>query len=323
MLGVCRLFVVCGAFSIIMNAQVSAQNYPNKPIHMILPFPAGAPSDIVGRGISQKLTEQLGVNVITDNRVSAGGNLGIAMVAKSPPDGYTIMTTSPSIALSPVLYNQLGYDPQKDLTPIVRLAQIENVMLVHPSVPVRTLREFISLARREPGRLNYGSGGMGTTNHLANELLKTIENINLVHVPYKGATVAIISLIGGEVDEVVVSVASSLPQIKAGKVRPIVVLSEKRVSTLPDVPTAAEAGVPAFQMSIWFGILGPARLPRDIISKLHQESVKALASADLRQHFAKAGVDPWPGTPEQMDQLIRSETARYASIAQKAGLKKE
>ncbi|MEQ1776545.1 MAG: tripartite tricarboxylate transporter substrate binding protein [Burkholderiales bacterium] len=316
------ILIVTGLLALHSTAAV-AQTYPNKPIRMILPFPPGAPSDIVGRAMAQKLSEQLGVNVIADNRVGAGGNLGISLAAKSPPDGYTIMTTSPSIAISPVLYKNTGYDAQRDLVAIARFASIENVMVVHPSVPVKTLRQFIDLARKQPGKLNYGSGGAGTTNHLANELLKTLENLNIVHVPYKGATVATVALMGGEVDQVVVSVASILSQIRAGKLRAIVVLSEKRVPTLPEVPTSTEAGVPAFRMSIWFGLLGPARLPPEIIAKLNQESLKALASPDLLQRFAGAGVDPWPGTPEQMDQLIRSETARYAKIAEKAGLKKE
>ena len=318
-------WVGCGwlaAYGVMAWGQAAGQ-YPTKPIRMILPFPPGAPSDIVGRAMAQKLSEQLGVNVIADNRVGAGGNLGISLAAKSPPDGYTIMTTTPSIALSPALYKNLGYDPQKDLVAIARFASIENVMLVHPSVPVKTLRQFIDLARKQPGKLNYGSGGAGTTNHLANELLKVLENINIVHVPYKGATVATVALMGGEVDQVVVSVASVLPQIRAGKLRPIVVLSEKRVPTLPDVQTSTEAGVPGFKMSIWFGLLGPARMPPEIIARLNQESIKALSSPDLLQRFAGAGVDPWPGSPEQMDQLIRSETARYAKIAEKAGLKKE
>lgn len=317
-----RGFATAGVLALCGTAAF-AQIYPSKPIRMILPFPPGAPSDIVGRAMAQKLAEQLGVNVIADNRVGAGGNLGIALVAKSPPDGYTIMTTSPSIALSPVLYNNPGYDAQKDLVAIARFASIENVMLVHPSVPVKTLRQFIDLARKNPGKLNYGSGGAGTTNHLANELLKTLENLNIVHVPYKGATVATLALMSGEVDQVVVSVASVLQQVRAGKLRAVVVLSEKRVPTLPDVPTSAEAGVPEFRLSIWFGMLGPARLPPEIIAKLNQESLKALASPDLLQRFAGAGVDPWPGTPADMDRLIRGETARYAKIAEKAGLKRE
>ena len=206
-----------------------AQTYPTKPIRLILPFPPGAPSDLVGRLVGQKLSEQLGENVIPDNRPGAGGNLALAAVAKSAPDGYTLTVSTPGIALSPSLYKTLHYDPLKDLVPVARLVTVENVMLVHPSVPTKTLKEFIALARAHPGKLNYGSGGPGTTNHLANELLKYLEKIDIVHVPYKGATVATVALIGGEIDEVIVSVASVLSLINAGKVRPLVVLSENRL----------------------------------------------------------------------------------------------
>ena len=230
----------CGAFLLALAAALTSvsafaqQSYPSKPIRLILPFPPGAPSDLVGRTIGQKLGEQMGQSFVPDNRAGAGGSVGLAMVAKAPPDGYTVLVASPAIALTPLLYSNLSYDVTKDFSPIARLASIENVMLVHPSVPVKTLKEFIALARAQPGKLNYGSGGPGTTNHLANELLKSLEKINLVHVPYKGATLATTALMGGEVDQVIVSVASVLPLIKAGRVRPIVVLSEKRVATLPN-----------------------------------------------------------------------------------------
>lgn len=302
---------------------VLAQTYPSKPIRMILPFPPGAPSDIVGRALAQKLGEQMGVQIIADNRVGAGGNLGLSVVAKSPPDGYTITVTTPAIALGPSLYHEPGYDAQRDLTPIARLATIENVLVVHPSVPVKTLRQFIEIARKQPGKLNYGSGGAGTTNHLANELLKSLEKINIVHVPYKGATVAAVALIAGEVDEVVVSVASSLPYIRAGRLRPLAVLSEKRVPQLPDVPTALESGVPGFTMSIWYGMLGPAKLSNELTQRLYQEAVRALNSPDLRERLSTQGVDPWLGTPAEFGELVRTETVRYARIIEKAGLKKE
>ena len=299
-----------------------AQSYPSKPIRLILPFPAAGPSDIVGRAVGQKLSEQLGENVVPDNRVGAGGNLGIGAVAKAPPDGYTVLVTSATIAISPSLYSNLTYDAAKDLAPVARLATIENVLLVHPSVPAKTLRQFVALARANPGTLNYGSGGPGTTNHLANELLKSLGKINIVHVPYKGATLATVALIGGEVDEVIVSVASVLPMIQSGKVRPLAVLSERRVATLPDVPTAKESGVDGFLMSIWYGMFAPAGTPREIILRLNREVIKALESPAMRERMAAAGIDPWPGTPEQMADLLRSETARYARIIESAGLQK-
>ncbi len=302
-------------------AAAHAQSYPAKPIRMIVSFPAGGPSDLLGRALSQKLTEQLGQNIVADNRVGAGGNLGIALAAKSPPDGYTILITSPTIAISPSLYAHLDYDAARDLAPVARLASIQNVLLVHPSVPAKTLKEFIALARAHPGKLNYGSGGPGTTNHLANELLLSLAKINMVHVPYKGATIATLALIGGEVDEVIVSVASVLPQIRAGRVRPLAVLAENRVPTLPGVPTSKEAGVDDFVMPIWYAMFAPVATPRDIVLRLNQEIFRALDAPDLRERLAAAGVDTWPGTPDELAALVKNETARYAGIAKKAGLR--
>jgi tripartite-type tricarboxylate transporter receptor subunit TctC len=307
----------------VASGLAAAQNYPTKPIRMILPFPPGAPSDMVGRAVAQRLGEQLGENVIPDNRTGAGGNLGVTAVTKAPPDGYTLLVSSPTIALSPSLYKSLPYDPIRDLAPVARLATIENVLLVHPSVPAKTLKQFIALARAQPGKLNYGSGGPGTTNHLANELLKNLEKINIVHVPYKGATLATLALIGGEVDEVIVSVASVLPLIQAGKVRALAVLSEKRVATLPDVPTSKEAGVGGFTMSIWYGMFAPTGTPRDIINRLNREVVKALETPEVRDRMLGAGIDPWPGSPEQLGELLKKETARYAAIIKAAGIQPE
>ena len=300
-----------------------AQSYPSKPIRLILPFAPGSPSDMVGRTVGQKMGAQMGQNLVPDNRAVSGGTLGLTLAAKSPPDGYTVLVTSPTIAISPVLYANLQYDSLKDFAPVARLASIENVMLVHPSVPAKTLKEFIALARANPGKLNYGSGGAGTTNHLANELLKSLQKINLVHVPYKGATLAAQALMGGEVDEVILAVAPALSFIKSGRVRAVVVLSEKRVPTLPDVPTAAESGFPGFQMSIWYGMFAPAGTPREIILHLYREAEKALKDPELLQRMSNAGMDPWLGTPEEMAALLRSEITRFAKIARSAGLKKE
>jgi tripartite-type tricarboxylate transporter receptor subunit TctC len=297
------------------------QAYPSKPIRLILPFPAGAPNDTVGRALGQKLAELLGENVVPDNRPGAGGNLGIGVVAKSPPDGYTILLATPGIALSSSLYSRLNYDAARDFAPIARATTTHNILLVHPSVPARTLRQFIDLARAHPGKLNFASGGPGTTNHLANELLKHRERINLVHVPYKGATLGMLAMIGGEVDEVIVPVAASIPQIGAGKVRPLAVLSEQRVPPLPEVPTAKEAGVDYLVVSLWYGIFAPARTPPDIVARLSREVIRALESPDLRERLNALGVDPWPGTPEELASLVRSETARYSDLIKSIGLR--
>ncbi|MGH9421644.1 MAG: Bug family tripartite tricarboxylate transporter substrate binding protein [Thermoanaerobaculia bacterium] len=320
----CRIRQLLLTFSCISLAGVaSAQGYPSKPIKLILPFAPGSPSDMVGRTIGQKMAVQMGQALVPDNRASSGGTLGLTMVAKSPPDGYTVLVTSPTIAISPVLYANLQFDSLKDFAPVARLASIENVMLVHPTVPAKTLKEFIALARSQPGKLNYGSGGAGTTNHLANELLKSLEKINIVHVPYRGATLATQALMGGEVDEVILAVAPALPFIKSGRVRALAVLSEKRVPTLPDVPTSKEAGVPNFRMSIWYGMFVPAGTPQDIVMHLYHEAEKALQDPELLRRMRNAGMDPWLGTPEEMGSLVRSEIARFTKVAASAGLKKE
>jgi tripartite-type tricarboxylate transporter receptor subunit TctC len=305
------------------NAATAGQNFPVKPLRMVVPFPAGASSDIVGRMLGEKLAEQMGQQVIADNRAGAGGNLGIGVTAKAPPDGYTMVIATASIAVSPSLYAKLDYDPVKDLAPVARLTSIPNVLLVHPSIPAKTLRQFINLARANPGKLNFGSGGAGTTNHLANELLKHLEKINIVHVPYKGVTQALISMTSGEVDEVVMPVSTALAFIRSGRARPLAVLTEKRIPTLPDVPTGIEAGVPGFTTPLWYGMFAPAGTPPDIISRLNRELTKALEARDLRERLTALGVDPWPGTPEQLRDLLRADIERYGQVARAAGLPKQ
>ena len=317
------LALYCGGALAQSASPRAAQAYPAKPIRLIVPFPPGASSDVVGRMLGQKLTEQLGEQVIADNRPGAGGNLGIGVAAKSPPDGYTIVIATASIAVSPSLYANLAYDAVADLAPVARLTSISNILLVHPSVPAKSLRQFISLARAHPGKLNFGSGGAGTTNHLANELLKNLEKISIVHVPYKGVTQAMVAMTGGEVDEVVMPITTALPQIRAGKVRALAVLTERRIAVLPDVPTTKEAGVDNFTMPLWYGMFAPAATPRDIVARLSREVIRALEAPDLRERLAALGVEPWPGTPEQLGELLRTEIPRYAAIVRSAGLPRE
>jgi tripartite-type tricarboxylate transporter receptor subunit TctC len=315
------LALVCGAAAAQAPATVPGQAYPAKPIRLILPFPPGSPNDMVGRALGQKLSELIGENVVPENRPGAGGNVGIGAAAASAPDGYTVVLATPGIALSRSLYAKLSYDAARDFAPVARATTNQNVLVVHPSVPAKTLRQFINLARANPGKLNYASGGAGTTNHLANELLKHQERINLVHVPYKGATLGMMAMIGGEVDEVIVPVAAAIPQIRAGKVRALAVLSEVRLPTLPEVPTAKEAGVDNFVVSIWYGVFAPARTPPDIVARLSREIIRALESPDLRERLAAMGVEPWPGTPDELANLVRSETARYANLIKSMGLR--
>jgi tripartite-type tricarboxylate transporter receptor subunit TctC len=302
-------------------AVVLAQAYPSKPIRMILPFPPGGPTDITGRAIAQKLSEQLGQAVVPENRPGAAGNVGLELAAKAAPDGYTIVVTAPPIAISPSLYKKLNYNALTDLAPISLLAQIENIMVVHNSVPAKTLMEFIRLARSFPGKLNFSSSGAGSTNHLASELLKGRYKLNMVHVPFKGSGPALVALMSGEVDVGTMAVPGAIPIVRANRVRPLAVLSAKRVPALPEVPTSKEAGVDDFVISIWYGMLAPAGTPRGAIDRLNSEIHKALASADMKKRLAASGVDPVVSTPEEFGAHIRSETARYAKVVKDAGLK--
>ncbi|HUP95793.1 MAG TPA: tripartite tricarboxylate transporter substrate binding protein [Burkholderiales bacterium] len=289
---------------------------------MILPFPPGGPSDILGRALAQKLTEQLGHTVITDNRPGAGGNLGLELTAKAPPDGYTIVLSSPLIALSPSLYSKLNYE-QKDLAPVSLVALIQNVVLVHPSVPARNLKELVQIARSNPGKLNYGSGGVGTTTHLAPELLMSMTKTKMVHVPYKGSGLALLGLISGQVDVLVMAVPAAEQQVKAGKARALAIVSEKRATPLPNVPTAKESGFDNFVVDIWYGILAPGGTPQNVVARLNTEINKALAAPDLKDRLLTAGIQPLGNTPDQFASFIRSETGRYAKVIKEAGIKPE
>jgi len=301
-------------------APAAAQSYPAKPVRLILPFPPGGPSDILGRALSQKLGEQLGQPVLSDNRPGAGGNLGMEVAAKSPPDGYAIVLASPTVAISPSLYKKLNYDVQKDFAPISMVASIPNIVVVHLSVPAKTLKELIQLARRNPGKLNFGTSGAGSTTHLSVEILKNLAQLDMVHVPYKGQGLALVGLLSGQVDLAIMAVPSALGMVQAGKVRPLAVLSAQRVPSVPNVPTSKEAGVDDFEVSVWFGILAPAATPREIIARLNAELHKALAAPDLRERLAANGIEPVTGTPEQLSGFIRSETLRYAKVIKAANI---
>jgi tripartite-type tricarboxylate transporter receptor subunit TctC len=298
----------------------AAQNFPTKTVRLILPFPPGGPSDILGRAIAQKLTEQLGQQVIADNRAGAGGNLGLELTAKAPPDGHTIVLSSPLISLSPLLYSKLNYDPQKDLAPISLVALIQNVVLVHPSVPAKNLKDLVQVARASPGKLNYGSGGVGTTTHLAPELFMSMTKTKMVHVPFKGSGLALIGLIGGQVDVLIMAVPAAEAQVKAGRARALAVISEKRATPLPNVPTSKEAGFENFVVDIWYGILAPSGTPAPLIGRLNSEINKALAAPDMKERLLQAGIQPLGNSPEQFGTFIRSEATRYAKVIKDAGI---
>ena len=299
----------------------AAQAYPSKPLRMVLPFPPGGPTDITGRLIAQKLSEQMGQPFVPENRPGAAGNLGLEIGAKAAPDGYTITLTAPPIAVSPALYAKLNYDAIKDFAPISLVAAIQNIMVVHNSVPAKNVMELIALARRSPGKLTFSSSGPGSTNHLATELLKGRYKLDVLHVPYKGSIPALTALMGGEVDFGTMAVPGAIPIVRSKKVRALAVMSEKRVAALPEVPNMKESGVDDFVMPIWYGLLAPAQTPREIISRLNSEIHKALATPDLIEKLAKSGVEPLINTPEQFSAFIKSEMTRYAKVVKDAGIK--
>src|SRR3954470_16718154 len=305
------------------SAGALGQTYPSKAVRLILPFPPGGPTDIVGRLTGQKLSEQIGQSVVADSRPGASGNIGLELAAKSPPDGYTIVLSSPVIALSPHLYGKLNYDPQKDLAPIALIGALRNVLVVHPSVPAKTVKDLVQIARRNPGKLNYGSGGIGTTTHLAPELLKNLEKIDIVHVPFKGSGLALIGLVSGQVDMEIMAIPAAMSQIQAGRVRPLAVLSPQRSAQLPNVPTSKEAGYENFEISVWYGMLAPAATPREIVNRLNAELNKVVHSPDMKEKMAANGVEPLGGTPEQFRDYIRSESTRFGKVIKEAGIKAE
>jgi len=314
-----RSCVICLAavMAAALAPQASAQQYPSRAVRFILPFPPGGPTDILGRTLSQKLSEQMGQQVVTDNRPGAGGNLGLELTAKSPPDGYTIVLSSSIIAISPSLYSKLNYQ-QKDLAPISLVAEIRNVILVHPSVPAKSPKELIALARKNPGKLNYGSGGVGTTTHLTPELIKSVTKTDMVHVPFKGSGLALIALVAGEIDVLIMAVPAAQAQVQAGKARALVVLSTERATALPDVPSAKELGVENYIVRLWYGMLAPVGTPVNLVGRLNTEIVRAMNAPDVRKRLTGISVEPLTSTPEEFAAFIRSETPRYAKIVKDA-----
>jgi len=305
------------------SAGASAQSYPTKLIHLVVPYPAGGPLDIMARAIGQKLTEAWKQPVVVDNRAGAGGNIGADFVAKSAPDGYTLLMGAVAThAINPSLYSKIPYDPVKDFAPVALVAQVPNILVVNPAVPAKTVRELIDLARAKPGYLNFGSGSTGSTGHLAGELFNTMAGVKMVHIPYKGAAPATADLLAGQVQLMFDNLASALPNVKAGKLRALAVTTLTRSPAMPDLPTIAESGLPGFDLSTWFGLLVPAGTPPEIVAKLNAEVVRALNAKDIRERLEKMGAEPLANnTPEHFAAFIRSEAAKYAKVVKDSGAK--
>jgi tripartite-type tricarboxylate transporter receptor subunit TctC len=300
-------------------APAHAQSYPTKPVRLVLPFPPGGGTDILGRILAQKLGEELGQQVIAENRPGAGGNVGAEYTVRQSPDGYTIVLCSPSISISPSLYKKLSYDPAKDLAPISLVASIPNLLVVHPSVPAKSLKEFAALARKNPGKLNFGSGGAGTTNDLGARYFIAENKLDIVMIPHKGANQAQTALLSGEVDVLVIGTAAAAPFVKAGKLRALAALGDKRDPEVPDVPTVAEAGMPWFTVNTWYGVLAPAGTPGPVINRLNAAFVKTLNDSATRKLLAARGADPLTSTPDEFARFIKSETERWGKVVRASG----
>ncbi len=311
---------VAGVF-LPVPAAALAQDFPTRAIRIILPFAPGGGTDVLARVLAPRLQDALGQSTVVDNRPGASGNIGTELTVKSPPDGHTLMLTTTAVAVNVTLYPKLPFDARKDLIAITQLGSTSSVLSLHPAVPARSVKELVALSKRTRGGLNFGSNGSGTSSHLAGAMFAHVAGVALTHIPYKGAAPAINALVGGEVEVAFPGVNSVMPMLRAGKVRALAVLSEKRVAALADVPTAQEAGVDNLVVPLWYGMLAPAGTPRAIIDRLNSELHKALASPDLKERLANAGVEPLTDTPEHFAEFIKAEMARYAKVVKDAGIK--
>ncbi len=299
---------------------IAADKYPSKTITIVVPFSAGGTTDILARIIGVKLGQTTGQTVIIDNRPGAGGNIGSALVAKSPADGYTLlMGTVGTHAINQTLYPKLQFDPIKDFAPLTRVANVPNLLVVHPSVPVKNVKELIAYAKANPGKLNFGSSGNGSSIHLSGELFKNMTGVDMQHVPYKGSAPAVTDLLGGQISMMFDNMPSAIQHVKSGKLRPIAVTTAKRSPGLPNVPTIAEAGVPGYEATSWFGLLAPAGTPADVVKRLNADLVKILAMPDVKKQMAEQGAEAYSETPAAFATFIKNETAKWAKVVKASG----
>jgi len=301
-----------------------AQSWPAKPVRLMVPFPPGGSTDIVARIVGQKLGERLGQSIVIENRGGAGGTLGTAQVAKAAPDGYTLTVASTSThVVAPSVYQKLEYDPVKDFAPISLMAVSPYLLVVHPAVPAKSVKELVELARKQPGKMNYASAGVGSTTHLAMEMLKSASNTYMLHIPYNGNGPAGTAVISGQVEILFGSMPAVLPHAKGGRVRALAVGTLARSPSMPEIPTIAESGYPGFDASLWLGIMAPAGTPQPIIDRLHKEIVAVVSAADTREALSKAGAEPVTSSPAELAAMVRDGVPKYAKIVKMAGVKPE
>ena len=313
---------LCAAAAFATGAAIAqgVATYPSKPIRLVLPYPPGGGSDTIARPLAQRLTENLKQQVIVDNRGGAGGNIGMEIAAKSPPDGHTIVfALTAQLAVNPSLFKKLPYEPLKDFEPITLFATGPYVLIVHPSLPVKSTKELIALARARPNQITYASSGNGSGGHLANELLNSMAGVKMLHVPYKGGGPALVDLLAGHVQVLFSTYLSSKPHIESGRVRALAVSTDKRLSGV-DIPTVAEAALPGYDAGVWYAFLAPAGTPRDIVGKLNTEILRAAAHPEMKALLARAAIEPVGSTPEELAKFMKSEIAKWAKVVKEANV---
>ena len=300
-------------------ASACAQSYPSKQIRFVVPFPPGGPADILSRTIGQSLAESWSQQVVIDNRAGAGGNIGAEIVAKAPPDGYTMLMGFVGTAINSSLYRTMPFDAVKDFEPVALVAMVTIILVVHPSLPVKSVRELIALAKAHPGELSFGSPGNGTPQHLAGELFNTMTGVKMVHVPYKGAVPALTDLLGGRLSMIFSSMPPALPHVQSGKLRALGVTSAARSPAAPDVPTIAQSGLKGYEVINWYGVLVPARTPKEIVGKLNGEVVRIMNLPAVKERLAAQGAETYTSTPEKFAEMIKTETEKWAKVVKFSG----
>jgi tripartite-type tricarboxylate transporter receptor subunit TctC len=298
-----------------------AQQYPAKPIRLIVPFVAGGTADVLGRVMAQRLTQQYGQQVVVENRPGSGGHVGGEAAARATPDGYTIVFGTIGIHAAYGIYSKLNYDPARDLQPVAMYADVPNVLIVHPSVPAKNVKEFIALAKSNPGRLNFGTAGSGSSTHMCGEWFKLVTGVNLTHVPYKGSAQAMQDLLGGQIELMFENLPTGIAQIKAGKVRALGMTSKERSPSMPDIPTVSESGVPGFEATAWFTIAAPAKVPADIIRKLNTDMNAFLKAPEMQSRWIEMGVVPMGGSPADAEKFFVSEREKWNKVIKAAGIR--
>ena len=309
--------------AILVPVIAAAQNYPTRPIRVIVGYPAGGANDIVARAMGQRLAEVIGQSVVVDNRGGGGGTIGADLVAKSPPDGYTLLMAAGAHALAPSLYAKLPYDIVSDFAPVSLVAKGAYLLAVHPSLPVRSVKELIAFAKARPAKLNFGSSGVGAPPHLAGELFGSMAHVKMTHVAYKGDAPALIDLLGGHIELTFMTLSATAPYVKAGKLRGLAVTGMRRSGMVPELPTIAEAALPGYEMTTWWGLIAPAKTPTDIVARLHQAVAKITSESDFRTRLAAQGMDVESNTPAEFAAFIKASKDKYSALAKAAGVTPE